>query len=76
MDDTNDHTGEKLYSRPCWCFIINEGVVYSYTYTYEKQLLVDIQTDDIFATVGDVYVSTIKTQNDKTLFIQQSEEGE
>lgn len=72
-DSTVDNTGKKLYLRPYWCFLKDDMYDNIYAEGGEKQLLVDMQTGDIFATVGDVYVSTIKTQNDKTLFMQQSE---
>lgn len=70
-DCTVSNTGKKLYMRPYWCFLKEDGYNTTYMEGGEKQLLVDMQTGDVFALVGDVYVSTIKPQNDKTIYEQQ-----
>ncbi len=70
-DGTVENDGDKLYMRPYWCFLKEDGYDNVYAEGGEKQLLVDMQTGDIFALVGDVYVSTIKPQNDKTIYEQQ-----
>ncbi len=67
-DATADHTDERLHARPCWCFIIDDGFSSTNTFTCEKQMLVDMQTGDIFALVGDVYESTTEHENDISIF--------
>lgn len=70
-DGTVENDGDKLYLRPYWCFLKDDGYDITYKIDGEKQLLVDMQTGDIFAIVGDVYASTIEPQNDKTILQQK-----
>ncbi len=76
--DNTKHYGddEKRSSSPCWCFITDQGysTQSSCDYPCEKQLLVDMQTGDIFAYVGDRYESTLSHENDKNVLQQQLDE--
>ena len=75
--DNTKHYGddEKRSTRPCWCFIKDDGFDGNKNSAIcEKQLLVDMQTGDIIAYVGDRYESTLSHENDKSVLQQQLDE--
>ena len=67
---------EKRVGRPCWCFITDQGYAAGNgcSYPCEKQIVVDMQTGDIFVNVGDKYESNLTPKNDKSVIQQQLDE--
>ncbi len=70
-------TDEKLYYKPYWCFIMDEVYdPYTSHFISGRQMLVDMQTGDIFIVVDNTYVSTLEAKNDKTAVERRLEEME
>lgn len=68
-------TDEKLYNKPLWCFIMDE--IYgpdSSIFIQGRQMLVDMQTGDIFIVVDNTYVSALKPKHDNTEVARRLEE--